>query len=382
MKREGAHVDRWLLIITVTLVLVGFFIFSSASLGLLAREGARFSDVAQSQLLFGVGGGMLALLILSQIRYRALKRLAPYCFGFALLLTALVFVPFFGYEANGARRWLLIFGVSFQPAEALKVAYILFLAWYYSIFYTHMEDIRFALGGLLGALSLSGILLLLQPDTGTFLLLALSGGAIVLVAGLRARHFALLAGLMVLGILALVAMRPYLLDRVTTFLDPAQDPTGSGYQIKQSLIAVGSGGVLGRGYGQSVQKFSYLPEPTSDSIFSVAAEEFGFIGSVSILLLYILFAARGLLISLRAQDRFGGLTVVGIVILLVSQSFMNVASMIGLMPLTGEPLVFMSHGGTSLMFALASVGIVLNVSRYQKVFARNFARNTSSKRTV
>ncbi len=374
MKQSGAHVDRWLLITTVVLVLIGFFIFSSASLGLLAREGVQFSDVARSQLLLGVGGGLLALFILSQIKYRALKKVAPYCFGAALLLTALVFVPFLGYEANGARRWLLLGNISFQPAEALKLGYILFIAWYYSTFHMRMNDIRFALGGLLFALTLSGVLLLLQPDTGSFLLLALSGGAMVIVAGLRTRHFMLLAGILMIGILALVAYRPYLLDRVTTFLDPAGDPTGSGYQIKQSLIAVGSGGLFGRGYGQSVQKFSYLPEPTSDSIFSVAAEEFGFVGSVFILSLYVLFAARGLLVASRASDRFGGLTVVGIVILLVSQSFMNVASMIGVMPLTGEPLVFMSHGGTSLLFALAAVGIVLNVSRYQKIIVKDTSR--------
>jgi cell division protein FtsW len=164
---------------------------------------------------------------------------------------------------------------------------------------------------------------------------------------------------------SLVMYRPHLLDRVTTFMHPAEDPTGSGYQIRQSLIAVGSGGIAGRGYGQSVQKFSYLPEPIGDSIFSVAAEEFGFIGSVFILCLYVLFAVRSLIISARAPDRFGGLIIIGFVILLVVQSFMNVASMIGVMPLTGRPLVFMSHGGTSLLFALASVGIMLNVSRYQ-----------------
>jgi cell division protein FtsW len=185
-----------------------------------------------------------------------------------------------------------------------------------------------------------------------------------LAAGTRLRHIVILGSVLVAGLVILALARPYLLDRVMTFVNPVEDPTGSGYQIKQSLIAVGSGGVFGRGFGQSVQKFHYLPEPIGDSVFSVAAEEFGFVGSVVIIGLFVFFAIRGLHIAARTPDRFGGLTVVGIVILIVTQSFLNIASMIGLVPLTGEPLVFISHGGTALMFALASVGIVLNISRY------------------
>ena len=185
-----------------------------------------------------------------------------------------------------------------------------------------------------------------------------------LAAGMRVRHIFFFCLAVALGLAVLALTRPYLLDRVTTFMHPVGDPTGSGYQIKQSLIAVGSGGWFGRGFGQSVQKFHYLPEPTGDSIFSVAAEEFGFVGSVAIIGLFVLFALRGFHIAARAPDRFGGLTVVGIVILIITQSFLNIASMVGLVPLTGEPLVFISHGGTALLFALAGVGMVLNISRF------------------
>jgi cell division protein FtsW len=359
------HVDRWLLFFTILMVLVGFFVFSSASLGLLARDGLRFSDVAMTQLVLGIGGGLFTLFVLSRIHYRVYRRPAPYLFGAGLLLTALVFIPNVGYEAYGANRWLLIAGMSFQPVELLKITYVLFLAWYYSTFYTRLSDLRYALGGLVLALFLSALVLIPQPDTGNFLIIACAGAAMVFVAGMRMRHMVLMSGILFLCVASLVAYRPHLLDRVTTFMRPDEDPTGSGYQIRQSLIAVGSGGIAGRGYGQSVQKFSHLPEPIGDSIFSVAAEEFGFIGSMFILCLYVLFAVRSLIISARAPDRFGGLIIIGFVILLVAQSFMNVASMIGVMPLTGRPLVFMSHGGTSLLFALASVGIMLNVSRYQ-----------------
>jgi cell division protein FtsW len=183
-------------------------------------------------------------------------------------------------------------------------------------------------------------------------------------AGVKFRHLALLALVIGLGLTVVAFARPYVMDRITTFLHPTDDPRGSGYQVKQSLIAVGSGSVFGRGFGQSIQKFSYLPEPIGDSIFSVAAEEFGFLGSVILIGLFIFLAVRGLTIAARAPDRFGALTIVGIVILLTSQSFINIGSMLGLMPLTGEPLVFISHGGTSLLLALASVGVVLNISRY------------------
>lgn len=363
-RRTGARFDRPFLIVTGLLVLVGIFIFSSASLGLLARDGASVGSVLGSQFLFGVGGGIGAMVLLANVSYRSYRTIAPYLYIVALILTLLVFVPGIGYEANGARRWLLIAGHSFQPAELLKITFILCLAWYYSMFYKQLDDVRFAVLGLVSTLGTAGAVLLLQPDTGTFAILVATGGAMALAAGTRIRHIAILALVCIVGLASLAVMRPYLLERVTTFMDPVTDPTGSGYQIKQSLIAVGSGGWLGRGFGQSVQKFHYLPEPIGDSIFSVAAEEFGFIGSITIIGLFLFFAIRGMQIASRAPDRFGGLIIVGIVILIVTQSFLNIASMIGLVPLTGEPLVFISHGGTALMFALAGTGIVLNISRY------------------
>jgi cell division protein FtsW len=364
MRAPTHRIDRPFLIVTIILVVVGFFIFSSASLGLLARNGARFSSVAVSQLVFGIGGGTIALLALMQVHYRTYRTFAPYFFLAAVVLTCLVFIPGLGNEINGARRWLLIGSFSVQPAELLKIAAVLCLAWYYSIWYRKLDDIRFALGGLLGVLLLAGVPLLLQPDTGSFAIIVAAGGAISIAAGVRIRHIALLVVGLALALGVIAIARPYVMDRITTFLDPASDPHGAGYQIKQSLIAVGSGGWFGRGFGQSIQKFSYLPEPIGDSIFSVAAEEFGFLGTLTILGLFIFFAVRGLQIAERAPDRFGGLTVVGLVILFVSQAFINIGSMVGIMPLTGEPLTFISHGGTALLLALAGVGIVLNVSRY------------------
>ncbi len=160
-------------------------------------------------------------------------------------------------------------------------------------------------------------------------------------------------------------MRPYIMERIKTFMDPGSDPQGSGYQINQSLIAIGSGGWVGRGYGQSIQKFEYLPEPIGDSIFAVYAEEFGFIGSFLLILILAFFTFRGFKIATQSSDLFGMLLVVGFMTLIVAQAFLNIAAMAGIAPLSGLPLPFISHGGTALMATLAIMGIVLNVSKYQ-----------------
>ena len=364
MGRAQKHIDRHFLFTTLTLVFIGVFVFSSASLGLLARGEERFSDVIFSQFILGLGGGLIVMTILMRIPYRTYRTYAPHIFGFGLFLTSLVFLPVIGVEANGARRWLSIFGISFQPAEFLKIAFVIFMAWYYSMYYRKLSDIKYALGGLILALSLISVLLLLQPDIGTFLIIGATGVAIAITAGIQFRYLSAFIALGLLGIVVLVFSMPYVQKRVETLLDPSKDPDAS-YQINQSLIGIGSGGLFGRGFGQGVQKFTYLPEPSSDSIFSVAAEEFGFFGSVIFVLLYVYFALRGLFIASRAPDRFGGLIVVGIVILITTQSFINIGSVVGLIPFTGEPLTFISHGGTSLMFTLAGVGIVLNISRYK-----------------
>ena len=188
----------------------------------------------------------------------------------------------------------------------------------------------------------------------------------IFAAGSRWRDLGIVALLAVLAFSVLLVSRPYILDRVTTFLNPMSDQLGSGYQIKQSLIAVGSGGLAGRGFGQSVQKFGYLPEPIGDSIFAVAAEEFGFVGGVALIGMFLAFLYRALYIAVRAPDYFGGLLVIGMALLVTVQAFVNIASMLGVIPLTGLPLPFVSPGGTAMLATLAAMGIVLNVSKYEK----------------
>ena len=358
--------DKFIFASVAALVLGGFLIFMSASLGLLARNGAQFSDVAVSQFFLGLVGGLIALMVVSLIPYRFYKKYAFHLFIIAIVATLLVFIPGIGLEFNGARRWLDLGITTFQPVEILKIGYVLYLgAWLSG---RRGKALQRPLEGVIPFGAITGIvalILLLQPDTGSFLVIAAAGFAMFLAAGATAKDIAILILVGVLALGGLVFMRPYLLDRITTFVNPETDPLGSSYQIQQSLIAVGSGQVFGRGFGQSVQKFNYLPEPTSDSIFAVYAEEFGFLGSIILIFAFLLFALRGLWVAARAPDVFGGLVAVGIVILIVAQSFLNIGSMLAIVPLTGLPLIFISHGGSALLLSLASVGILLNISRFK-----------------
>ncbi len=357
------HVDRSLALLIAILVLLGGMIFASAAFGLLARGSVNISSVAFNHLALGIGLGLVALLIGSKLDYTLWRRFAPHIFIFTLVATAAVFIPQIGIEHGGGTRWLNIGGFSFQPSEGLKLASIMIAAAYFGAIRAKIGDIRFGLGGL--ALILAGpvILLVLQPDIGTLGVIVFSVIAVFFAAGGKTRDLFLVAliGLLALGVLA--TARPYMRDRVAVFFDPSRAPQAEGYQIKQSLIAIGSGGLLGRGFGQSVQKFTYLPEPMGDSIFAVAAEEFGFIGAIAIIGLFLAFALRGFSIAARVANPFGALLAIGISFYLASEAFINIAAMLGVAPLTGIPLTFISQGGSAMLVSLASAGILLGISR-------------------
>ncbi|USN87901.1 MAG: cell division protein FtsW [Candidatus Nomurabacteria bacterium] len=358
-------VDPILLILIGVLVVLGFFIFTSASLGLLARNGASFGSVAFSQFFFGIVGGGLALLITSHIYYRHWRKYAFYIFVASILFTLAVFIPGIGMSHGGATRWLDLGITTVQPSEFLKVGFVIYVATLLSGLHKQIDSWRYGVLPFVAAVGIVGLVMLSLPDTDTFFLMALSGMAMFLTAGANWKHIGVMAlgGLILITIV--VSMRPYLIDRLTVFLHPEADPLGSGYQIQQSLIAVGSGEVTGRGYGQSIQKFEYLPEPIGDSIFAVYAEEFGFIGSLLLISILALFTFRGFKIATQTNDLFGVLLVVGFMTLIVSQAFLNIAAMIGLFPLAGLPLPLISHGGTAMLVTLAVLGIVLNVSKYR-----------------
>jgi cell division protein FtsW len=219
----------------------------------------------------------------------------------------------------------------------------------------------------LGIMGLIGFLVMKQPDTGTLGIIVLSSFAIFFVSGARIQHIISLGSIGILALWILIKIEPYRLARITAFLDPGADPRGIGYQINQALLAVGSGGLLGVGLGHSRQKFNYLPEPVGDSIFAIVGEELGLIGAAFLVILFVLLAMRGIKIAKNSPDMFGRLVATGITSWIVFQAFINISANIALVPLTGVPLPFVSYGGTSLVFLMAAVGILLNISKHTNI---------------
>ncbi len=360
------NVDKIFLWTILTLTFGGFFIFMSASLGLVVKNGLTISSVAFNQAFFGLFLGLGVLILFSKINYNIWKKYAPHILILTLILTALVFVPKIGISHGGASRWINIGILSIQPVEFLKFGIILYLSAWFSSIGQKINTFKYGALPIIIILGLSGALLLSQPDTGSFFIIFITTLVVFFIAGGNWKHIFGFLVASFAGFGLYIINKPYILERIYTFVDPSRDPTGASWQLQQSLIAIGSGGFWGSGFGQSIQKFSFLPEPTSDSIFAVASEEFGFIGAMVVLAIFIVLLYRGLRLSQKAPDLFGRLFIVGIVIMIVFQAFINISAMIGVFPLTGIPLPFISHGGTALLLTLMEMGIVLNISKYNK----------------
>jgi cell division protein FtsW len=360
---KAKKVNKAFLWIVSILVLFGFLVFYSASTGLAAREGLGFYGVVINQLIIGVLLGFFAMFICSKIPSNFWKKWGMMIFFGTLVLTFAVFVPGWGVAKGEATRWIGIGNFTFQPSELLKVGSIIFIASWFNFHKKKLGKGWFATNSLIVTIALVSIPLILQKDFDVIFLIAVTLIGMYLVSKAPLKQ-ALILGLGILivgGTLSLTV--PHIKSRVFGFLNPNEGGQTINYQAQQSQIAIGSGGIFGKGFGQSTQKFGNLPEPTSDSIFAVLAEEFGLIGSTVLVILYFLFAVFGYKIACRSKTTFGSLFTFGIVTLILLQSFMNVASMVGLFPITGQPLVFVSHGGTSLLVTLAMVGVILNVSK-------------------
>ncbi|MDB5188138.1 MAG: hypothetical protein JWO50_658 [Candidatus Kaiserbacteria bacterium] len=367
MTRAPGHSDRVLVLLLVTLIVGGAAMFTSAAFGLIARGGLNTSSVFISHLGLGVGLGLVGMFITASIDYTVWRKYAPYFFILTLLVTVLVFVPHVGMLHGGGHRWILISRLSFQPSELLKLSSIILASSYCVMMRDKIKTLQFGLGGLCAILAGPGLILLMQPDLGTLGVICVSVIAIFLVAGARFSHLLLLFVVAVCMIATLAFFKPYVRDRIETFLHPTQGQQAQSYQLKQSLIAIGSGSVIGRGFGQGIQKFTYLPEPMGDSIFAVLGEELGFVGTVVLVLLFLAFALRGYSVSIRAGDPFGVYLGTGITTYFIFEAFVNISAMLGIAPLTGIPLTFISQGGSAMLVSLTSAGILLRVSRIKRI---------------
>lgn len=362
MKEKKA--DYRLLSYFLILLVFGLIMLSSASVAMGYQKFGDSYFYIKKQLLYGVLPGLVLFFILAKTDYHLLRKFGPAIYCLAIILLLVVFLPGIG-SAYGthANSWISLWGYSFQPAEFAKLGMVIFLSYFISG--KGREIFNFQRGFLLtlGIGMIPVVLVILQPDIGTVSILFAILFGLLYVGRAKILH---LAGLAVAGLGGLVLMviaAPYRAARLTTFLHPELDPQGIGYHINQAFLAIGSGGWFGRGLGGSLQKFQYLPEVSADSIYAIIAEEMGFIFALGLIILLILIAQRGLFLAKKAPDEFGRLMVSGIIIWFITQSFLNIGAMVGVLPLTGVPLPFVSHGGTALMIALAGVGILANVSK-------------------
>ncbi len=368
MKRKPswagrASSDRTLLFIVFLLLGIGLIMVASAGV---AFGNSRFEDgfFYFKRQLFGAAVGLVALYVFRKIPYRLWRTAAiPIFFG-AIGLLVLVLIPGIGASGNGASRWISLGPIPpFQPSEVMKLALVIyFAAWFSGKDPSRKTDFFEGVVPFLLTLGIVAFLVMSQPDTGTLGILFIIAMSMFFAAGARLSHIGFLIGSGLAGLAIAILTAPYRMNRLLVFLHPDHDPGGVGHQIRQAFIALGSGGLFGVGLGYSRQKFLYLPESTTDSIFAILGEEFGLAGCVVVIALFFLFAYRGFRIARKASDEFGRLLAIGIVSWIVFQAFMNIFAISGLMPLTGIPLPFISYGGTSLAAILGAIGILLNIS--------------------
>jgi cell division protein FtsW len=328
----------------------------------------KFNDsffFAKRQMLFA-GVGIMAMFFIMNVDYWTWRKFAKILLITCFVLLLLVLIPGVGNVRNGSRSWIGVGAFSIQPSEFMKLAMIAFLAKYLSENQRNITSFRKGLAPSLGLVFLAFGLIMLQPDLGTGTVMVGTCIVMIFIAGAKIRHFVGLGFLGILGFVALIISAPYRMKRITSFLDPWSDAQGSGFQIIQSLYAIGPGGLFGLGLGQSRQKFFYLPEPQTDFIFAILAEELGFIGGSLVLLLFALLLWRGIRIALGAPDLFGSFLAVGIIAMIAIQVMINIGVVTGLMPVTGITLPFLSYGGSSLTLMLLAIGVLLNISRHSR----------------
>lgn len=357
---------EWLLLISITIIsLFGIIMIYSAS-NVWAEY--KYNDpykYVRHQLIFFVIGYVL-MIVISKIDYKKYFDKANIFLLVCIILLILVAIPGIGMVRNGSRSWFGIGSFGIQPSEFTKLALIIFTSKYLVNNENNMNKV------IKGAIPIIAItlfifgLIMLQPDFGTGTILVMSIMGLLFVGGVSIKFFLEIGIVGLVGVTLLIVVAPYRMSRILSYLNPWSDPLGSGFQIIQSLYAIGPGGLFGLGFGNSIQKHFYLPEPQTDFIFSIISEEFGFLGIFIVATLFLIIIIMGFRISRRCNDLFGKYLAFGITFQLAFQALLNLMVVVGLIPVTGVTLPFLSYGGSSLLITLCSMGIILNISRYQK----------------
>ncbi|MBI4635808.1 MAG: putative lipid II flippase FtsW [Candidatus Rokubacteria bacterium] len=358
--------DMWLFGVALVLLSIGVVMVYSAS-AIVAADRFRDPHFFLKKQVFWALLGCGCLWAALRVDYRRLEAVRLPALGLAAVLLVAVLIPPLGQEINGTRRWLRLGPMSLQPVELAKLALVIYLAAYLA---RRRERLRASWRALLHPLAVAGglaVLVLLQPDLGSCLTLIALTFALLFLGGVRVWHLGLVLASAAPLITVAILTAPYRLRRITAFVDPWQDPRGSGFQIIQSWLALGSGGWFGRGIGESRQKLFYLPESHTDFIFAVIGEELGFVGATAILLLFVVLIWRGLRIGLRAPEPFGAYLALGLTVLLATQTLVNLGVVTGVLPTKGLPLPFISFGGSALSVTMLSTGVLLNISQHANV---------------
>ncbi|MDD5341264.1 MAG: putative lipid II flippase FtsW [Patescibacteria group bacterium] len=359
------HKPDYKFIITLAaIVAFGLIMLSSASVAISFNKFQDNYYYLKHQLVNGFLPGLFFLILFSIIDYRFWRKIAFYLLVLTIVLLVAVFLPHVGANYGTANSWINIFGLSFQPSELAKLTFLIYLAaWLENREEKKVSHVSEGLIPFLIILGLIAILLFLQPDLGTMTIIVAFSLAVYFAGGANILHVLGLITAALLSIIGLAKIAPYRAARLTVFLHPELDPQGIGYHINQAFLAIGSGGFWGRGFGMSRQKFQYLPEVEGDSIFAIIAEEMGWIVSSLLIFAYVYLAYRGFKIAESSPDKFAKMFTVGVISWIIIQTFVNIGAMVGLLPLTGVPLPFVSYGGTALVVLMAACGIVINISR-------------------
>lgn len=358
---KAHQLDYPLIIIVFILIILGLIVLSSASVVVSQDFFNENYYFLKHQLIYSLPLGLLAFFVLQKTHYKYLKKISFIFLIISIIFLTLVFVPGLSYSNEGVRRWVSIGLFSFQPFEIVKLSFIIYIA---ALLSKKNNNIKKSAIPALISFSIIAILVLFQPNMSALIILTIIIFSIYFLAETKISYL-LIAGVAIILIGIIVAqIAPYRIARLTVFLHPELDPQGIGYQINQSLLAIGSGGMFGLGLGHSVQKWKYLPEVIGDSIFAIISEELGLFGAGLIVILFMLLAWRGIMIAKNAPDNFSYLLAGTITVWLFFQAFINMGSISGIIPMTGIPLPFISYGGSSLIISLAGIGILTNISKY------------------